>query len=93
MTLMYGKPMIAGVKPGDVVRFVAGPRVGQPGAVLAPRSDQEKNAVVHSIKGDVCVVRLLSQLGTHVRAASDAGAASGIVVNLPVSARGTLKVS
>jgi hypothetical protein len=85
--------MFDGARPGDVVRFVPGPQVGQPGAVMQPRGDHEKNAVIQSIKGDVCVVRLLGQVGTKVRAGADAGSASGIVVGLPVTARGTLKVS
>lgn len=86
----YGVIKYEGARPGDVVRFIPGPRVGQPGEISRARSPHEKNAVLRSVKGEVGYCQLKPQLQSS-RASAEGGSASGIQVNLPVTAGGSLR--
>lgn len=87
----YGVIQYTGAQPGDFVRFVPGPRVGQPGAITQPRVSTEINAVLESVKGTLGYCKLKPQLQAS-RAGAEGGAASGILVDLPVSAGGRLRI-
>ena len=87
----YGEIRYEGALPGDLVRFVPGP-VGRPGAVMKPRNQNEVNAVLQSIRKGVGFIKLRPQLQA-AQAGAESGGASGISINLPVTAGGTLRIS
>lgn len=87
----YGVIQYTGAQPGDFVRFVPGPSVGHPGAITQPRTRTEVNAVLESVKGTMGYCKLKPQLQS-AHASAEGGAASGIRVDLPVSAGGSLRI-
>jgi len=89
---MYGVLQYTGAQPGDFVRFIPGPRAGKPGAISRPRVPTEINATLESVKGSVGYCKLKPQLRSS-RAAADVGSASGIVVDLSITAGGGLKIN
>lgn len=87
----YGVVQYEGAKPGDFVRFVPGPQVGKPGAITKPRVRTEINAVLESVKGTAGYCKLKPQLQS-LSAGAEGGVASGIRINLPVTAGGRLRI-
>lgn len=87
----YGTIQYTGAKPGDFVRFVPGSRLGKPGAIMRPRSKTEINAILESVKGTVGYCKLKPQLQS-AQAGVEGGGASGIVIDMPVTARGRLRI-
>lgn len=87
----YGVISYEGASPGDSVRYVPSPQPGKPGAILKPRSRTEINAILEKVQGTRGFIRLKPQLQS-AQAGAEAGGASGIRVDLPVSARGRMKI-
>lgn len=90
-TFKYGTLRFQGAKVGDTVRFVEGP-LGQPGAIMQPRSPYEINGVLLKVTGDLGYVEVKTHT-TQASAAGESGSAGGIRIQLPVIAGGSLKIS
>jgi len=88
----YGTLNFDGAKVGDSVRFVNNPSPGQPGAILLPRGRHEINAVLQQVQGTMGYVEVKPQLASP-QAVAESGSAAGIRVELPVSVRGSLRIS
>ncbi len=88
----YGVIGFSGAKPGDAVRFVEAPMAGKPGAILAPRSTYEVNAVLIKVEGTLGFVEVKPQQQS-VSASGEAASAGGVNIRLPITVGGSLKIS
>lgn len=88
----YGTIGFTGAKSGDPVRFVDSPIPGKPGVILVPRGQHEVNAILIKVGNDLGYVEIKSSL-LAATAVGEAASASGIKINLPVVAGGSLKIS
>jgi len=88
----YGVLESASVSVGSPVRYVEGPS-GRTGVILPPRSAADANAVLLRAVGTMGYVRLTSSAPSVTSSADPTiGSASAINVDLPIQARGSLRV-
>lgn len=88
----YGVIESTGVSVGSPVRYVEG-LSGRPGVVMTPRSSREANAVLMRAVGTMGYVRITTSTPSVSSSADPTmGSASAINVDLPIQARGSLRV-
>lgn len=90
MTFKYGTINYLNAKVGDPVRFVPNPQPGQPGALFWANDISTSSGILKKVQGTIGCVELRVLPSTQVVA--EGGSASGIRLNLPVTARGSLRI-